>query len=236
MKILFTGDWHLDRNTAGYDRYDDISSKIDETVAKATELDIDLYVFLGDLANPNSVRSHRAVTKAIEVARKLSLQKRPIQSMWIVGNHDIIEDGLGFGVLSPIAAAGFSVFSYPVVIEEFKIPIVVLPYPSTTHFYEPAEFVARYSTRAVYNSDSVLVVGHLSMQGAAMGSESTELSRGREHAWPIEAIRKRWPSAIMIGGHYHKQQVFNDVSFAGSLERLGFDEEENSPGFLTLEI
>jgi len=250
MKILFTGDWHLDRSTAGFDRFFDIVGDIEKTLEHFREScdgrDM-LYVFLGDLANPNNVRSHRAVATAIEVARTISTEILGYEddpaienSIWLTGNHDVIEDGSGESTLISLAATGWStVVDKPRVISFYSglrahdLSIVALPYPASCNSYDPVEFVESIEVPLMNN---VLVIGHLSMPGIIAGSESGELARGREYAWPVDAIKKRWPTAIMVGGHYHRSQTCNGVIFPGSLERLGFDEESNDPGFITLEI
>lgn len=240
MKILFTGDWHLDRMTAGFDRFDDVREAIGQTVNAAMENEVDLYVFLGDLANPNNIRSHRAMATAIGVAE--TLRRAAIDSIWIVGNHDVIEDGSidfdgdAYSTLSPLKAAGFDVFSKPAMCSHFIkiIQIVAFPFPASHLIYDPIAEIEK-----ITNIDSnlpILVVGHLSLSGAKLGSESVEMTRGRTIEWPVAAIKEYWPNAIMVGGHYHRQQTCSGVMFPGSLARLGFDEETNTPGYLILEV
>jgi DNA repair exonuclease SbcCD nuclease subunit len=245
VKILFTGDWHLDRSTAGFDRFFDVVEGIEKTLVhfrKSCDSSNMLYVFLGDLANPNNVRSHRAVATAIVAARNISTSiigypETPAASasIWLTGNHDVIEDGSGESTLTPLVATGYcTVIDKPAVVSLGKnLSVVALPYPASCNSYDPAEFVESVEVPA---ANKVVAIGHLSMAGIIAGSESGELARGREYAWPVDAIKKRWPAAIMVGGHYHRSQVCNGVIFPGSLERLGFDEESNVPGFVTLEI
>ena len=55
MRIVISSDWHADRLTAGFPRYKDIESAVEETIAEALRLPkAGLYCFLGDLANPDS--------------------------------------------------------------------------------------------------------------------------------------------------------------------------------------
>lgn len=238
MKLVITGDWHLDRMTAGFDRFDDVSRGIDATIFAAIKQRADLYVFLGDLANPHSVRSHRAAAKAIESAIKL--RDSGIESLWIVGNHDVIEDGSCTSTLSALAAAGFVVASKPMwmSIGTSNKCVVALPHPAACAAYDPAEQIGKLH-ESIYQRGSaeiVLVAGHLSLPEATQGSESGEMARGRGYNWPVDEIKKHWPSAAIIGGHYHRGQSLSGVTFAGSLERLAFDEAENDPGFLMLEV
>lgn len=241
MIIVCTGDWHLDRMTAGFDRFDDVSRGIDATIFAAIKQRADLYVFLGDLANPHSVRSHRAAAKAIESARKL--RNSGIESLWIVGNHDVIEDGSGTSTLSALDAAGFVVASKPMLLSigQSNKCVVALPHPPACAAYDPAEQIGKLH-ESIYQREIgdlvevVLVAGHLSLPEATPGSESGEMARGRGYNWPVDEIKKHWPKAAIIGGHYHRGQSLSGVTFAGSLERLAFDEAENDPGFLMLEV
>lgn len=101
MKILVTGDWHLDARTAGFDRFEDLRSAVDWTVAFAAAAGVDLYVNLGDLCDPDTTRSHRAVGLACETAAALA--RHGIAQVWLAGNHDVIEDGTGSTTLAPLA-------------------------------------------------------------------------------------------------------------------------------------
>lgn len=239
MKILFTSDWHLDRITAGFDRFDDVSKAVFETVSFACDNKIDLYIFLGDLANPNNVRSHRAASIAIRSAMLLS--NHGIDSIWMVGNHDIIEDGTSdsdrepYSTLSVLKAAGSDVASVPKLFDKGRIAIIALPYPASNRIYDPNDAIAELAPKAVL-ADKALVVGHLSLSAAVLGSESTDMARGRGIEWPVDTIRSMLPDAVMIGGHYHRAQTISGVNFVGSLTRLGFDEEHNDIGFLVLEV
>jgi hypothetical protein len=54
--------------------------------------------------------------------------------------------------------------------------------------------------------------------------------------FPISTVRKRWPKAVMMNGHYHERQNYRGVQVPGSLVRLTHSEEKNDPGFLVLEV
>ena len=244
MKILFTGDWHLDRMTAGYDRFEDIRDAIEQTVNVAMDSNIDMYVFLGDLANPNNVRSHRAAATAMGVAE--TLRRAAIDSIWIVGNHDVIEDGNvdfsggAYSTLSTLQSAGFTVISNPGGYSDLVngIQFLAFPFPASHKVYDPISTIEEEVRSGALdsNNEKLLAIGHLSLPSAKMGSESADMARGRAIEWPVAAIKEYWPNAIIVGGHYHHQQTCNGVMFPGSLARLGFDEETNEPGYLILEV
>lgn len=231
MRGLLSGDWHLDVVTAGFDRYEDGRDRVRDLTNAAIEEGVDFFVFLGDLTDPDNVRSHRAVATAIGAYRLL--KKNGVDSLWVVGNHDVINDGSELSTLVGLKAAGATVIEQPTLIEKAGHLIAVLPYPSKGLEYDPAGWVEDVDA---YGAQPVLVVGHLSYPGVSTGSESAELARGRDVEWPVEAVRKRWPNAVLVGGHYHRRQEYGGVSFAGSLERLSFGEENNEPGYLLVEV
>ena len=111
IKVLLTSDFHLDFITAGVDRYTDVCNSVDETVAAAIKEKVNLYIFLGDLCDPDTVRSNRSIAKAVSVAREL--EASGIESWWLVGNHDVIEDGSGGHTMLALEAAGFTVLDRP---------------------------------------------------------------------------------------------------------------------------
>lgn len=246
MKILVTSDWHTDASTAGFSRSEDISQAIGETVEAAALEKVDLYLFLGDLCDPDSVKSHRAAALGVHTAATLWF-KHTIPSRWITGNHDVIEDGSGSHTIAGIAALAralgetehsgeVGVIATPYV-ESFRgrdFDILYLPFTPRSHAYNPEEWVQKCGAGS--NGRKVIVAGHLNIEGIEPGSETTEMPRGRDVFLPVAAIRKRWPNALILNGHYHRRQTFNGVVIPGSLERLTFGEEHNSPGFLIVEV
>lgn len=250
MRIVCSSDWHADASTAGLDRFEDVARLVwDHVYATAVRERADLFLFLGDLCDPDSRRSHRSVALAHEVA--FALKREGIPSRWLVGNHDVVEDGSGTSTLSSLAAEnrrdpnpiGPRVWEDPTV-EEFVPPslagtlwrlrIVALPYPSRARAYDPEVFV---DSLVLPGDCPILFVGHLSIAGIHPGSESGEMARGREVVWPIDAIRRRFGErATCLAGHYHKAQTFNTIRVVGSLERLRFDDADHEPGFLVLDL
>lgn len=242
MKILATGDWHGDWQTSGVDRFPEIQRAAHLTTEVAIDRRVDAYVFLGDLADPDNPRSHRAVALGIEVMRLL--HDNDIPSIWIKGNHDGLEDGTGSTTLTPLAAAAESfnawVFERPGIVRMVgrngnACDVVALPYPDRSRGYEPDSYIEELGQKLVPVT-SVLVVGHLSLAGVELGSETKEMPRGRDVSWPVDQIRKHWPKATMVGGHYHRNQLVDGVHFPGSLARLTHGEENDVPGFLVMEV
>jgi DNA repair exonuclease SbcCD nuclease subunit len=257
MKILVTSDWHGDHVTHGVRRFAEISAAVDETVDVAIEEGCAGYVFAGDLCDPDiGSPSFRVVEMALKAALRLAAAS--IDSVWVAGNHDVIEDGSLDTTLSPLRALGpkngVHVFEEPGIAtfrqlvdrDEYRnLAVVALPFTSTTRPYDPAEVVPKLLGNR--NPSDVLVVGHLHVAGVEPGEETTEMPRGRDVWLPLRAIGD-WEHdqlarghgkrrATIANGHYHRQQRTEEgVWIPGSLARLTFCEERNSPGYLVLEV
>jgi len=76
------------------------------------------------------------------------------------------------------------------------------------------------------------------------GEEANELQRGRDVAYPVDAIealtKRLGVPAVLIQGHYHRAQTVTlkglEIHIPGSLARLTFNEEGHAPGYLILEV
>lgn len=235
MKLVASSDWHLDQSTAGVDRYDDMDHAIDESVDAAITLKADAYLMCGDLTDPNTVRSHRASAKAIEVQR--TLDDANIEPIFVAGNHDVIEDGSGMTTMSALAATGRGlVFEQPTMWQQDCATIIALPFTATSHDYDPDAFIHECHKRAADFQGPVFIPGHLNLEGISPGSETTHMPRGRNVYWPTDAIKECFPNAVVIGGHYHTPQEYKGVTIIGSMVRLRFDERDNTPGYIVVEV
>lgn len=253
QKILATSDWHGDWYTHGVKRQDEIRIAAKETVMRAVHEAVDLYVFAGDLTDPDSGSVvFGAVEIAIEAASTLRMHGIP--SVWVSGNHDVIEDGEGRTTLAPLAGLARSsdliyVFETGASGTVGKsrgalFDLVALPYPSASKPYDFDAALGLFSK--VSGILPLVVVSHLSVPGVQPGEESVEMARGRDVVYPIERVvsmvkdqnRER---AVLIQGHYHRQQTLNfggdlHMHIPGSLARLTFGEERHTPGYLILEV
>jgi DNA repair exonuclease SbcCD nuclease subunit len=250
FRMLAVSDLHLDWSTAGVRRYDDVSRQLDRVyeVVHDTPNDsrFDAVFCLGDIANPERVQSHRAVARCIEWSTEI--QAAGAEPMWLVGNHDVVEDGSGGHVLEAVVAAGFTVFSEPTVLELAPgLELMALPFTPRARAYDPGEFVKAAARGArdlapKTKRPAMLVIGHLYLNGIHPGSETTDLPRGREIMWPLAELAEHYPNAMLVAGHHHQAQVFQGVvpeqklHIVGSLERLTFGEEHHRKSFFTWEI
>lgn len=243
MKLVATSDWHLDQSTAGVDRYEDICQSIDESVDAAIAMEADAYLMCGDLADPNTVRSHRAVAKATEVQTRLRLSN--VIPMWLVGNHDVIEDGSGFSTMESLkycspdrvnhVMSEPGCFGFQNAKHKHQCNVIHLPFTPSSHPYDPDDFI-RGLARDGSTAEPILVVGHLNLQGISAGSETVDMPRGRDVFWPIDALQECFPNAVLVGGHYHTPQDYKGVHIIGSMARLRFDETHNTPGYSVMDI
>jgi DNA repair exonuclease SbcCD nuclease subunit len=254
MRFFISSDWHLDSVTSGVERFEEISRAVREVVDAviADKTSDKRFVFLGDLTDPHGAFSHRAVAYAMKQAYRVS--NVGVASFWMAGNHDVIlREGAGT-TLEPLkiiqgGESDIIVVDNPTTFEgrekvdefaptphpELGPVLVMLPYVSPDRLYNPAEFIKRLPS---FGTRKVLVLGHLTVLSAEIGSESGEFARGRELVFPAEACKEKWGSRVtMVNGHYHKRQTTKDgVIIPGSLARLRHDEEGNTPGYLVIDF
>lgn len=234
MHLIFVSDLHLDVTTDGVHRGPEVMRGVDLAVDMAANIrrggDEVRFIFAGDLADPYSPRSHWAVSQAVATASRLSSED--IHSMWMIGNHDVFDDGSGEHTLMALRGLGamVDVVDAPRAVSIGGHWVLFLPFTAMSHAYDPDALV-----REVQGPIEV-VVGHLNIQGITPGSESSEYARGRSVYWPLDALQDCHPNAMLIGGHYHERQTFQGVHIIGSMARLTHGEAGIAPGFLAMEI
>jgi DNA repair exonuclease SbcCD nuclease subunit len=252
VKILVTSDWHLDAVTSGVARFDEVARAVEHCIETAQQERVDYWFFLGDLCDPDAQRAPRCAAFAIQTAAKLAMEYG-IPSLWLTGNHDVIEDGSGSSTLAPLAAAAAAiplrvpmgstgvleavrVFDRPIATRLAEgVTFIALPFVPRCAAYDPVKFIESVAERAP--CPGLIVAGHLNVAGITPGSEADEFARGRDVWLPIDAIRERWPDAIVMNGHYHGRYVAQgDVLIPGSPARFTHGEAGNSPGCMIVEV
>lgn len=249
VKIIVTSDFHLDWTTAGVSRFEELSCAVHATVSRAIDEYAAAYLFLGDLCDPDS---GSCVFRCIELVGRaiFRLRAAKITSVWIAGNHDVIEDGSGQTTLTPLRALDIdhvsaNVSKGSVVVVERpslvmlhddarSVALYALPYVATSHAYDPDAWLR---DKLASCSMPAIVAGHMTeIVGARLGDETTEMPRGRGLPFPASASQKDCVVA-RLNGHYHRQQVTEGgIHIPGSLARLTFGEETNTPGFFVMEV
>lgn len=234
-RAIVSSDWHADAVTAGDERFDEIEETADKIATYAIQShqhpSPSLFVFAGDLTNPDPPRCWRAARLGVQIAHRLTAAGVP--SIWITGNHDVLEDGHrshsmmpmeGAGILSYIVSAPNVVYPYP------GCRVLCLPYVPRSHAYDPLEFVNQ-----VLDQPS-LIVSHLMIEGIEPGSETKDFARGRDIFLPLDELRRRWPNVPIVNGHYHAGRIFRGVHIPGSIARLTLGEVHNSPRYLEIQL
>lgn len=248
MKILVSSDWHLDAVTAGVRRiheHDDYHRAIVDCVIAEG---IELVLLLGDYFDPGTMAAHRCSERLMWAVGELA--QMGILVVVLAGNHDVVEGG-DSTVLSPMLAAsvrGFGgdnvvVVEEPTAFEARGVVVLALPYVARANrgLYAPDRMAELYShARELGRGLPVIVIAHLTVTGAQMGSESEEFARGSELLLPVDDIAKLSP-ALVLNGHYHRPQTVHagrvDVVIPGSPQRLTFAEEgDYEKGFLVVEL
>lgn len=242
MKLYVCSDLHADASTSGLDRFDEIAEAARGVAfaaigAKCAGENV-AFACLGDLCDPDTTRSHRAVALAIELALRLAEARVP--SIWIAGNHDVIENERGATTLEPLAALWHGQRDLIHVFQEFGsttacgVEFVALPYVARARAYDPERCIN--AMRAGWKAP--IVLGHLTVPSAERGSESDDFARGRDLAFPVDACRRKWGGrALLLNGHYHRRQrTLEGIEIPGSLARLRHDEERHEPGYLVVDV
>lgn len=238
LRFLHCSDWHADHVTRGVARFDEIARAVGESVQVAKRYGCDYYVFTGDLCDPD-VNLTVAASIGLSLRTALQLTKQGIPSLWIPGNHCVIEDGSGSTVLTPLAAYAkesdhVRVYEQPTIesLGDSVFRLLALPFTPTSHTYDPAEWAAK----TLVDTMPLLVLSHLSVEGVQPGEETKEMARGRDVLLPLGILKQRKAPTLVCQGHYHRRQIFEDmVHIAGSLVRLTFGEEGNEPGYSVIE-
>ena len=93
--ICVSSDWHADARSHGVDRFDDVAQAVAQTVKAAREEHADLYLFLGDLCDPDDVpRALRSVRLMLDVALELADAAIPLWVLALVRER-FVADGSG---------------------------------------------------------------------------------------------------------------------------------------------
>jgi DNA repair exonuclease SbcCD nuclease subunit len=247
-KILLSSDWHGDKRTLGVSRIDDVRTAVRQTVDAAVTHKVDLYVFLGDLCDPDS---GPIVLRCAEIAVQAAcdLQEAGIDSLWLAGNHDVFEDSTGCTSLAPLRAlpsrlpgmGRVTVAERPLVFTKQETAFMCLPYVATSHPYSPEQF-AREQLDALDADMRVVVLGHLHLAGIIPGEETHEMGRGRDLFYPHKTLDE-WkedpgnnPSVIYeANGHYHEPQLYAGVHVPGALVRFTFA-DVHEPSFILVDL
>jgi DNA repair exonuclease SbcCD nuclease subunit len=255
-KIVLTSDWHVDAVTAGVERYNELRAHVAALVAYCDRNEVDHVIFGGDAFDPGSMSESRWSSFILESAFKIQNAVKG-SSLWIAGNHDVVERSDGVTTLSPLRVACDEINSRAASITDRLRAIHVAETPAHYVLNHPEvaksvrvlalPFVARAAVKpdtysSVFWQDELppdVVVGHLTVPGIVPGSEE-EMLRGRDIVFPHLEVAALKPKAV-FNGHYHRPQTINveglDIQIIGAPARMTFGEvDATARGFLVLEL
>ena len=239
MKILVTSDWHLDAMSVGVERLTEGMGKLEDLACAIIDEKVDEFWFLGDMCDP-SVRAIEIVTSVGE----WMYENLNVPSLWLTGNHDVIEGERSASTLRPLHLVGREPdYSHSVVVDEpmtfrkNEFDVICLPFVNRATAYNPAKYLQMASERMKFGTDGkpLFILGHLTLAGIHPGSETEDMPRGRDVMFPIAEANKLFPDAMLMNGHYHTPQVYDGIHIPGSLERNTFG-DKHWPGYMIVEF
>ncbi len=254
MKLLCTSDWHLDAVTSGVRRRSEFDPYLDAVLNAIWDEEIDHVLVGGDYFDPGSMRAHELTSLLMKIAGRLA-QSRARNVVFIAGNHDPVESSEGWTTLSPLREAlkwGFChdqparlhVFEQTSIVtldgrDGHDLTLLALPYMSRAVKVADLDYLGHARTQADGDGVPLVVLGHLTVPGAILGSESREMARGRDVELPSLADIK---PDLVVNGHYHQAQEVAipgglQVIIPGSPSRFTFGERhDKDKGFTIVEL
>jgi len=255
--ILF-GDVHLDAVTAGVARRPEVLRFFASIEQAVVTEDADFVVFMGDCHDPGSMQESLYCSDLIDFAGALG---RRATFLLIPGNHDVIECSVlthemwPLTTLSPVRTAfaqhqnNVLTVERPMFVEALvegtDLGVLALPYTAKVHSGRVAgwlddAFRDSEGWRERHPDQPFIVVGHMTVPGAVLGSESAEMARGGDRDFPFKRVAALRPSAV-ANGHYHRRQVVRsagiDVVMPGSPMGFTFGEaNDGGKGYLVVEV
>jgi exonuclease SbcD len=251
----------LDPATGTSSRVRDFLDRLDEVVDYAVAHDGDLAVFAGDAFKSRDPEP----TQQREFAARIKRLADAMPTLLLVGNHDMpgmAAKASSVDIFQALQVPGVTVGhrADSKVVETRRGPLYLawIPYPMRNRLLSRdehqgktidqlddaarqavADVLRDLSQRAAEMDMPRLLVGHLSVAEARLGSERT-LLLGREVSLSTSALSEPAWDYIALG-HVHKHQDLHPegpppVVYSGSLERIDFGEEEEVKGFCWVEL
>jgi exonuclease SbcD len=213
-----------------------------ETCRLAFQLDVDGFLFAGDLFD----RAKPSPAEYVAAIRGLRLlHEAKIPALIIAGNHDCAgtDESSPLDVLSAYA----TIVKAPRVVDVAGVPIACLPWTSPARFAAATGNGDRDETHAAMAERLVetaaglradgaeILLAHWSLSGAVSASgQSTDSFR--EIVLPRRELEAQGWDGI-VAGHLHKRQGLGSFGFyPGSLAVCDFSEAEQPHGFAVVDV
>jgi len=247
MKILHYADAHIDAVTSGQrnekgipGRIMDFVKSLDIIAETAIDEGVDAVIFAGDAFKDKNPLPQYANLWNIHI---MKLATADIPVFLLVGNHDKSVRG---GVHTQTA---FQTFSPPnvYVMDEagwylkplgFPAVFIALPWEHRKREYRVEE-VMEWIDMAERENLPIIMVGHVTAEGASYGSEMIA-TLGDDLILPRRVYTDPRLDYVALG-HLHRHQELNNgdhppVVYSGSIERVDWGEAKEPKGFVLAEI
>lgn len=241
MKLVVVSDTHGDKETLGVSRAPEVERAMWQSAKYAIEAHADAWIHCGDLCDPDSGGATlRAQACAIEIA--CALANAGIRSIWVAGNHDCEDGGLGATTLTPLSGVEKSKLAGDLVCVaetprlvwvDDELSVACLPFTPVARAYDPAAEARRLFAEA--GRTRVVTASHLMVPGIEPGEETLEMPRGRNGenvTFPFEETQR---AAFRLQGHYHTRRDFDPgdggppIHVIGSIAAFSFGPEAEGP-------
>lgn len=258
MRLLHTGDLHLDLQTANSrpDPATGLPSRLLDTAKCwtfaceiAVERNVDAVLLAGDVFT-NRNPSAAALTFFASGLRILEEHEIPVLA--IPGNHDGANHPGQRCILEAFASDHFVVATRPEVVSVAGIRVACLPWVSRGALMAANPGVMRTDAQQqlmdalervldmlrVEKAD--VLTGHWSVQGAVLGGEvGLDLAITGDPALPPASLEGPW--SFVGFGHIHRQQAIRSGTYelggyCGSIDRMNFGEEDYSPSITLVDL
>lgn len=218
MKVLAFTDIHLDAVTAGRARRAEVLVFLERVQQIFESYRPEVVVFCGDAHDAGSLLDP---LYSADLIRTL-LGFRLAITVAIPGNHDVLDTSEMFedqpvSTLTPVRAASAFCSDSVHVIERPKLTllfgkwaVIALPYVAKAHKDRNQQWLDETfedATQLASKGWSFIVVSHLVVPDARLGSESLEMAKGQDQMFPFERVAALGRSVkLVLNGHYHAQQ------------------------------
>lgn len=245
MKVLVSGDWHLDCFKIGkvdpasdldY-RVQDFFASVDYMIDVAIEEKVELFIMNGDLFKGRTATHHIETL----VAERFSRIAAHMQLVINLGNHDYTPKQLSYGthtysILEKFGLKNFKLCTDMTHLTFEGVDIVLYPYHDLKRvdFASNAELVKWVHEEVgkfPLTQECKLFVGHGTPQGTLINEDwFLDLNIIDEPILPNTLFE---PFDMALFSHIHRRHAISDKVFhIGSPERVDFSEAEDDKGFV----